>query len=63
MWLFCPHRAIGKNGTHAVMRNAQVLTVRVASDGVGRHTCSETWDTCREAGSVMQFQAAEVCGG
>ena len=51
--------AIGTNGTHAVMRSARVLTARVASDRVGRDTCSETWDTC----SVMQFPAAEVCGG
>jgi len=55
--------AIGKNGTHAVMRTARVLTARVASDRVGRDTCSETRDTCSEVGSVMQFPAAEVCGG
>ena len=41
--------AIGKNGTYAVMRTAAAR--------------SETWDTCSEAGSVMQFPAAEVCGG
>ena len=55
--------AIGKNVTHAVMHTARVLTARVASDRVGRDTCSETRDTCTEVGSVMQFPAAEVCGG
>ena len=55
--------AIGKNGTHAVMGTARVLTARVASDRVGRDACSQTWDTCSEAGSVMQFPPAEVCAG
>ena len=55
--------AIGKNVTHAVMHTARVLTARVASDRVGRDACSQTWDTCSEAGSVMQFPPAEVCAG
>jgi len=50
--------AIGKNGIHAVMRTARVLTACVASDRVGRDTCSETLDTCSDARSVMQFPAA-----
>ena len=50
--------AIGKNGIHAVMRTARVLTACVASDRVGRDTCSETWDTCSDARSVMQFPEA-----
>ena len=50
--------AIGKNGIHAVMRTARELTARVASDRVGRDTCSETLDTCSDARSVMQFPAA-----
>ena len=43
--------AIGKNGTHAVMRATPVPPARVAFDRVGRDACSETWHTCSEAGS------------